>query len=324
LSVVAFLAPGDSAGEPRLAGGDEPVGVIAVQASEDEEPGPKLPEAEAEADAPSGRAWLGVELQDLDPALREAFDFEGPGVLVTRVISGGPADRGGLARGDIITSVDGGEVQSASEVIRRIRAQQPGDTIKVIRIRKGDKDDLQVQLAAAPERLGSQRRGPMPWASRSYLGARVERLNPDLASYFDVEPETGVLVVSVQEDSPAARAGLKAGDVIRKIGSEPVRSPEALANAVQAEDPGTVIEITAIRHGKEQKLQATLAEAPPAERLRSLARLRGEDFGPMLHDLRDRMNEGGEALSERMDKLEQLFRDLEQRLEKKLEEQESK
>jgi len=325
LSVMALLGVAGQgwAKDQSLAGQPERVGeIVEVQASGEDEPERDLPEADPE-DA-GGRAWLGVELQDLDPALRQAFDFKGPGVLVTRVVPGSPADRCGLERGDIITKVGGRDVQSASQVIRRIRAYDPGDTVKFIRIRKGRKDDVQAKLVETPARLGGRERGPMPWASRSYLGARVESLSSNLASYFGVEPETGVLVVSVHEDSPADRAGLKAGDVILNVGTARVRSPEELADAVQAEDPGTAIILTAIRHGKEQKFEATLAEAPPVERLRRLARLRGEDFGPMWHDLRDRMHEGGEALSERVDRLEKLIRDLERRLEKRLEERESR
>jgi hypothetical protein len=216
--------------------------------------------------------------------------------------------------------VDGRDVQTPAEASRRIRAREPGDTVKVTRIRKGRKAEVQVKLVGGPERLGrrgERERDSTRWTGSSYLGTRIEALGSDLAAYFAVEPESGVLVISVHEDSPASHAGLKAGDVVVKIDDKRVRSPEEFMSAVQAEDPGTKIRLSVIRHGKERELEATLAEAPPFERLRHLARFRGEDFGPMMDGLRHRVREGRDALVERVEKLEELIRDLERRLDKR-------
>lgn len=288
----------------RIEEPDDPEEPVEPEDSDDREDS----ERESEAD----RAWLGVELQDLDEALREAFDFEGPGVLVGEVVPGSPADRAGIEKGDIIVRVDGRQVGSPAQVVSRIRTREPGDRVKITCIRKGREKKVEAKLVETPERLGLRR----PWESRQpggYLGARTSSLGPDLAPYFDVQSESGALVIEVEEDSPAERAGLKAGDVISQVDGERVRSAEDLLRAIHDQDPGSKVILTAIRHGKEQRIEATLAAAPPSDRLRHLARLRG-DLAPMLHGLHDRMREGRDALSGRIEKLEEMMRDLERRL----------
>jgi S1-C subfamily serine protease len=277
-------------------------------------PGPPVELAgEDDPDSGSERAWLGVELQGFDEALREAFDFKDRGVLVAHVAPGSPADRAGFQRGDIIVSIDGHDVRSPREAIRRVRTHKPGDTIQLGRIRKGREDKVGVKLGAAPERLERRQAMRRAWPG-AYLGARVEMLGPELAGYFGVDPKSGALVITVEEDSPAARAGLRPGDVITELAGKRVHSPEELVRVVRAAEPGDATNLTVVRHGKEQKLEVTLAEAPPMDRLRHLARLGEDELDPMRRDLGRRMRDGVDAMGERMGRLEDLIRDLERRV----------
>jgi membrane-associated protease RseP (regulator of RpoE activity) len=283
-----------------------------------------------EADEPGGAggAWLGVEVQGLDPALQEFFDFDGDGVLVNRVVPGSPAEDAGLEKGDIILGMDGRRLREPADLVRRIRRHEPGDRVELKRFRKGRTRTVEVQLGASPERLAKRGKtqelvlphatwstpGVAPLLSGSYLGARVEELSPDLADYFDVEPEGGVLVLEVVEDSPAASAGLRAGDVIVEFDGEPVRAPKELVRMVRAQDPGSTVTLTMVRRGRERTIEATLAHSPMIERLRHLAHRGRDEFEPLLHDLHERLGEGREALSERVEKLEEMLRELERRV----------
>jgi predicted metalloprotease with PDZ domain len=285
---------------------------------------------QVEADEPGGAggAWLGVEVQDLDTALKEFFDFDEDGVLVNRVVPGSAADDAGLEKGDIILGIDGRRLRSPADLVRRIRQHEPGDRVELKRFRKGGTRTVEVQLGTSPERLVKRGKthelvlpdamlgipGIAPLLSGSYLGARVEGLSPDLADYFDVEPEGGVLVLEVVEDSPAASAGLRAGDVIVEFDDEPVRTPRELVRMVRAQAPESTVTLAVVRRGRERTLEATLAHSPRIERLRSLAHRGRDELEPLLHDLHERLGEGRDALSGRVEKLEEMLRELERRV----------
>lgn len=104
--------------------------------------------------------------------------------------------------------------------------------------------------------------GPMVWqAERGRLGVTVLELEPDLASYFGVKD--GVLVSTVTPDSPAAKAGIKAGDVITTVNDKPVTSADELIAQLREKDGDVTIGVT--RDKKAIGLKATLA-APPKPR----------------------------------------------------------
>jgi len=84
------------------------------------------------------RGWLGVEVQDLTPALAESFDLEDTdGVLITGVLRGGPASRAGLEPGDVITHLDGIRTPDSLATLNVIARHRPGSGLKIEGIRKG-------------------------------------------------------------------------------------------------------------------------------------------------------------------------------------------
>lgn len=98
-------------------------------------------------------------------------------------------------------------------------------------------------------------------ASGGYLGVRTMSLGEQLAEYFGVDANEGVLITEVVENSPAAEAGLLAGDVIVAVGDAEVESPGDLRRLVRKYDPETSVELTILRKGSRRTLNATLGEA---------------------------------------------------------------
>jgi serine protease Do len=88
---------------------------------------------------------------------------------------------------------------------------------------------------------------------RGYIGVAMnpEGVTPDLAKAFGLEKNTGVLVTEVVEASPAAKAGLKRGDIILKMNGKEVKSNQQLRNTVSMMAPGTEIDLLVFRDGKE-------------------------------------------------------------------------
>lgn len=103
---------------------------------------------------------------------------------------------------------------------------------------------------------------------RGYLGVHVQGINPSLADQFDLKNGRGALVTDVEPDGPAAKAGLKAGDVITKINGKPVEDPNSLTLAVTATAPGTKLDLEVLRDGDLETISATTAERSKTPRLR--------------------------------------------------------
>jgi len=98
--------------------------------------------------------------------------------------------------------------------------------------------------------------------TRGYLGIAIQDLTPDLAKTFELENQKGILVAEVTEDSPADKAGLKAGDVIVEMNGKPVSRVSSFRNRVSLTPPGTKIKLTVFRDGKQKTLSVKVGKMP--------------------------------------------------------------
>jgi Do/DeqQ family serine protease len=101
---------------------------------------------------------------------------------------------------------------------------------------------------------------------RPWLGARLQALTPDLSAAFNLQRPSGVVITSVTEKGPAARAGLKPGDVIVSVGSQAVDDPNAFDYRFMTHPLGGKVELGIVRGGKESKVAVVLETAPEAPR----------------------------------------------------------
>lgn len=96
--------------------------------------------------------------------------------------------------------------------------------------------------------------------TRGYLGIVIQQLTPALAKSFGLEQTQGILVAQVSEDSPAAKAGIKQGDVIVAYQAKPVTDVGDFRNRVSLTSPGSREQLTIIRNGKRQKLDVSIGK----------------------------------------------------------------
>jgi serine protease Do len=115
--------------------------------------------------------------------------------------------------------------------------------------------------------------------TRGYLGVQVQPLTKDLADSLGLSSENGAVVAGVPEDTPATKAGLKAGDVITAVNGEAIASARALSRKIAAVKPGSRVELTYWRRGKEQSAEVELGALPNNDLARSESR---EDQSPQL------------------------------------------
>jgi len=174
------------------------------------------------------RPWLGASLQAVTADIADSLGLDRPvGALVTNVISGGPAQTAGLRVGDLILSVDGATISDPDTFGYRFVTKGIGGTVRLGVLRNGREQEVEIALRAPPETVPRDERvigGYSP-----FTGARVANLSPAVAEELGIDDETeGVVVIGIDQRSPAARVGIRPGDVIVEVNRETIANTEAL------------------------------------------------------------------------------------------------
>jgi S1-C subfamily serine protease len=226
--------------------------------------------------------WLGVQLQALDSEMAKALQLpDDQGVLVDDVVGESPAEKAGLKHGDVIVAFQGDPVREVKDLTKAVRKASPGDEVAVTVLRDGKRQDLEITLGELENREvfvihQGEGDGRAAWtgedgkrleiytsaARGGYLGIGMQDLTEQLGKHFGVEGGEGVLVSEVKPDTPAARAGIEAGDVIVKVGSEAVAGGSDLREALASVKPGDEATFEVVRDGRDRTLSAKLAEWP--------------------------------------------------------------
>jgi S1-C subfamily serine protease len=218
-------------------------------------------------DAPRVRAWLGVSIRDVtEKVAKENKMTDETGALVDEVSKKSPADSAGIEEGDVIVEFGKTRTDNADDLVRAVEKSKVGDKVGVVLFRNGEKKNLQVLLAKYPrshrfaysvENLGSRLRIMM---NRKSQGMHLMELNDQLGEYFGVHDGTGVLVEKVNEGSAADKAGIKAGDVLLKIGKRTIDDLEDVSKALSKHDEGDKVDVEVIRKGASKTLSLEVAE----------------------------------------------------------------
>ena len=198
------------------------------------------------------RGWLGVMIQAVTPELKEKLDLKDEkGALVADVTKGGPADKAGIQRGDVIVSFDGREIKEMNELPYLVASTPVGKRVKVEVIRKGERKTFDVKVGKLEGEEGK------PAVSEAQnLGMNVQEITPDLAARMGLSETEGLVVVHVEPDSSGAEAGIRTGDIILEIDQEPAEDIEEFNRKTQDYKPGETI-LFLVKRG-EQTLFLTL------------------------------------------------------------------
>lgn len=231
----------------------------------------------------SAQGYLGVDVKEIDADRVSALrlkDTHGAEVIV--VDHDAPAGKSGLRVHDVILQLDGQSFDTANQLRRRLNEMPAGRTVSLLISRDGNPITVTVQLCdrtilqaqawsqhfivpapAAVARGGESFLGNAAPAGAAfldsmipkmlYVGADVNPVRTQLADYFGVRSGTGLLVESVDYQSPAARAGLKAGDVVVKVDSQPMKTRNDWAKAIH-NHRGRLVQVTIMRNKQEQVL----------------------------------------------------------------------
>lgn len=269
-------------------------GLVAL-AQEPPEP-PEAPEPPDTMDffIMGGPSWLGVTLSDVTAEQVRELKLPGEyGAVIENVAEDSPAAKAGLQKNDVIVGFGGERVRSVTQLTRLVRETPAGRKVSVEIVRGGKTQTVEVTPETRRARWATPdihitpmpEIGPRveavpnfnfhvePFLSRPRLGISAEEVGGQLAEYFGVK--AGVLVKEVTEGSAAARAGLKAGDVITRINNQAVVDVEDLRRALRESDKEATV--TFVRDRREQTVKVELDQPATRRGPRRSARVAGID-----------------------------------------------
>jgi serine protease Do len=182
------------------------------------------------------RAYLGVTIQEVTPALAKTIGLDGPrGAMVSDVSPNSPAQRAGLQSGDVIVAVNDKPVTESNQLRMDISMMGTHAPLKLQVFRNGSTLNLNAETAEMPGKAEEHASNDGARPGKSALdGVSVESLNPEIAQEAGVAPgTTGVVVTSVDPASAAASSGLQEGDVIQEVNHSKVTNSNDFASALR-------------------------------------------------------------------------------------------
>ncbi|MGQ0742605.1 MAG: DegQ family serine endoprotease [Alphaproteobacteria bacterium] len=181
------------------------------------------------------RPWFGADGQAVTSEIARSLGLSRPqGVVIANIYPGSPAAQGGLAKGDVVTAIDEFPVNSPPALRYRVATMRPGDTATIKFIRGGAERQANVQLATPPET--PPRNTTTITGENPMQGAKVANLSPALADELQLNVlEKGVVVLSVEAGSTAARFGFRQGDIVRQVNGAHVVTVSGLKTALESQ-----------------------------------------------------------------------------------------
>ena len=166
------------------------------------------------------RSWLGVMIQNITPELKDKLGLStDEGALVSDVAAGGPAERAGIKRGDVILQFDGKAIRSSHDLPFVVASTPIGKTVGVEVMRDNQRMNLQVKT----EELQEEAEAASPSEASPHLGMEVQEITPEMAKNYGLSRNSGIIIVQAENGSAAEQAGLTAGDIIVEIDKKSVK-----------------------------------------------------------------------------------------------------
>ena len=241
-----------------------------------------------------GEGFLGVYAENISRENMGRYHVnQVRGVGVTRIVKDSPAEKAGLRQDDVILRVDGENITSVRKLNRIVSELAPDQSVKITVSRNGSEQDITATIGKrsanffTKDLLGKQPKvwkwegnEPREWkfegpllnkgfpnngdltfmlGNSRRIGVSTMELTKQLADYFGITGGKGVLVTAVTEDGPAAKAGVRAGDVITAVDGEAIDSPGDVTRVINRKKEGDVT-LTVVRNKTQQTIHVTPRE----------------------------------------------------------------
>lgn len=204
------------------------------------------------------RGWVGVEIVGVNEVVARQFGLSAAqGVLVNQVVSGSPAEKGGVRRGDVLTEVNGVSIKKPDDLADFVGGLPPKSklTLRVIRDQKPLTLSL-VTIEMPPEVSLDESPSPAPSSvdeqdTAEWSGARLEGISETWTQRLNLpRGQTGVVVTAVVQESLADRAGLEQGDLVVSVNRRPVTSAKQFVELMKKQPPQQGFFFDVFRQGR--------------------------------------------------------------------------
>jgi serine protease Do len=243
-----------------------------------------------------GGSFLGVYAEDINKENMGRYGLrEARGAGITSIVKDSPAEKAGLRKDDVILRFDGESVTSVRKLNRLVSEVAPDQTVRLGISRGGSEQEVAVTIGKRKDSMdafhklqglggklegfeGLRGDGPKIWkwegpgsdndgfvfafGNSRRIGVSTTQLTKQLAEFFGVADGKGVLVTSVGDDSPAAKAGIRAGDVITAVDGEKIEAAGDLTRALGKKKEGDVT-LTIVRDKSQRSITVTPKAASP-------------------------------------------------------------
>lgn len=185
------------------------------------------------------RGMLGVTIQSIDADLASSLNMPAArGAIVTSVASGGPAEKAGLKRGDVITAVNKQPVIDNNSLRNLVASLPPGSNVDVTALRNGHGQDFQVALAELPDRerpaSDDENTSTGGDTGNTKFGLTIQPLSAETASRYGLDADDqGLLVTRVDPAGSGADAGIRQGDLIQEVNRQTVKTVAEFSTAIR-------------------------------------------------------------------------------------------
>ena len=196
------------------------------------------------------RGWLGVIVQEVDRNLAESFGLDRThGALLTQVVPSGPADKGGLEAGDIITRFNSYDIKFSSDLPVAVGRSPVGEKVTVELTRAGKQKTLKLKVGELPDNPQNMMGGNNKSQKENRLGVQVDNLTDDYKQRLGVEKGTeGVVIIQVNSGIGYV-AGLKNGDIIAQINHQDIKNSNEFYKIISSLPTNRTISMLVIRRG---------------------------------------------------------------------------
>lgn len=190
------------------------------------------------------RGWIGISIHEMTPELVESLHLEsGKGALIAAVIKGGPAEKAGLKKDDLVVAYQDKEVSDPNIIRNEVAATAIGREVKITALRDGKKQDFFVKIESveASARI-------MAVNLKARLGMEIRALSPEEIRKFRLNNNQGIAISWLDKEGPLAEVGFEEGDIILRLENQPIEGPEGFMSLIGSLKSGANITMLAVDH----------------------------------------------------------------------------
>jgi len=201
--------------------------------------------------------FFGVSVGEVPEIVARQLNLRpGVGQYIKNILPKSPADKGGLRMGDVILQFDHQDITAHEQIGLILKTKQVGDSVKVLIKRRKLKKSYHIKLEKSPQNIVKAAFTQKP----NWMGTDIQDIDAIMKLQFNLPDNRGAIISHVTPNSPADTAGLKTGDVIRRIDGKRILDVKQMQSIILKKQPGKQVQLTILRNGKHSTLNIVMGQ----------------------------------------------------------------